>query len=270
MPRRSRRCARCCARQETRHISGIDAFPRSTDIRPSAAAASSTAPPPPPRQPRELVLPFWRQPAGFERIVGDEAAEFERQIVQPIVECTGRSEAEVWREQFAKQQAQSPCLRSSRDVRLGLERLKLSCGQHHLRPLQPVLVRVRPRRDCGPATQAIAREKGVRHVHFLPDSEAAFETGLLAKAQKWEQRYMCICGTTYEEMLLVARSDDIARQSREVYHEIRRKQMIEEERKEQEREEAIQRKRQRGADLPAAEPPLGLPSEFDGVVRACM
>ncbi|EOD14898.1 hypothetical protein EMIHUDRAFT_448273 [Emiliania huxleyi CCMP1516] len=188
-----------------------------------------------------------------------------KQIVEPIVQRTGRDYFAVWNEQYKEHQAQSPCLRSSRDVRLGLEQQRLACGQHHLRPLQPVCVRVRPRRDS-PATEAIAREKGVFAPH-LPNSEAAFKAGLSAKAQKWEQRYVCICGASYEEMLLVARSDDIARQSREVYHEIRRQWMIEEERKEQEREEAIQRKRQRVAEPPPAEHPLGLPSGFDnGVV----
>lgn len=246
-----------------------DAFPRSTDIRPSDAAASSAAPPPPPRQPRELVLPFWRVPVGGfpDNCIPqpyDEYLEF-KQIVEPIVQRTGRDYFAVWNEQYKEHQAQSPCLRSSRDVRLGLEQQRLACGQHHLRPLQPVCVRVRPRRDS-PATEAIAREKGVFAPH-LPNSEAAFKAGLSAKAQKWEQRYVCICGASYEEMLLVARSDDIARQSREVYHEIRRQWMIEEERKEQEREEAIQRKRQRVAEPPPAEHPLGLPSGFDnGVV----
>ena len=255
--------------RETRHVFGIDAFPRSTDIRPSDAAASSAAPPPPPRQPRELVLPFWRVPVGGfpDNCIPqpyDEYLEF-KQIVEPIVQRTGRDYFAVWNEQYKEHQAQSPCLRSSRDVRLGLEQQRLACGQHHLRPLQPVCVRVRPRRDS-PATEAIAREKGVFAPH-LPNSEAAFKAGLSAKAQKWEQRYVCICGASYEEMLLVARSDDIARQSREVYHEIRRQWMIEEERKEQEREEAIQRKRQRVAEPPPAEHPLGLPSGFDnGVV----
>ena len=255
--------------RETRHVFGIDAFPRSTDIRPSDAAASSAAPPPPPRQPRELVLPFWRVPVGGfpDNCIPqpyDEYLEF-KQIVEPIVQRTGRDYFAVWNEQYKEHQAQSPCLRSTRDVRLGLEQQRLACGQHHLRPLQPVFVRVRPRRDS-PATEAIAREKGVFAPH-LPNSEAAFKAGLSAKAQKWEQRYVCICGASYEEMLLVARSDDIARQSREVYHEIRRQWMIEEERKEQEREEAIQRKRQRVAEPPPAKHPLGLPSGFDnGVV----